>query len=166
MSESKTNTAQRRHGPMGGPGRGMMPGEKAKDFKGTVGKLLKYMGKFKVALIFVLLFAIGSTVFNIFGPKILGTATSELFAGLTAKIAGTGGIDFARLAQILLFLLGLYALASVFSFVQGWLMSGISQKMAYRMRRDISEKINRMPMKYFESRTVGEVLFPIRQFCL
>lgn len=158
MSESKTNTAQRRHGPMGGPGRGMMPGEKAKDFKGTVGKLLKYIGKFKVALIFVLLFAIGSTVFNIFGPKILGTATSELFAGLTAKIAGTGGIDFARLAQILLFLLGLYALASVFSFVQGWLMSGISQKMAYRMRRDISEKINRMPMKYFESRTVGEVL--------
>lgn len=102
MSEQTSHAAPRRRGPMGGPGRGMMPGEKAKDFKGTVGKLLKYMGKFKLALIFVMIFAIGSTVFNIFGPKILGTATSELFAGLTSKIAGTGGIDFARIAQILL----------------------------------------------------------------
>ncbi|WP_366448943.1 ABC transporter ATP-binding protein [uncultured Pseudoflavonifractor sp.] len=137
---------------------GMRGGEKAKDFKGTIGKLLAYMGRYKIGLFFVLLFAAGSTVFNIFGPKILGNATTELFNGLVAKINGTGGIDFGRIAQILLFLLGMYLIAAVFSSIQGWIMSGIAQKMAYRMRRDISEKINRMPMKYFESRTVGEVL--------
>ena len=157
MSETK-HTPPRR-GPMGGMGHGgMRPGEKAKDFKGTIGKLLAYMGRYKIGLFFVLLFAAGSTVFNIFGPKILGNATTELFNGLVAKINGTGGIDFGRLAQILLFLLGMYLIAAVFSSIQGWIMSGIAQKMAYRMRRDISEKINRMPMKYFESRTVGEVL--------
>ncbi|MEQ2442783.1 ABC transporter ATP-binding protein [Pseudoflavonifractor intestinihominis] len=144
---------------MGGMGHGgMRPGEKAKDFKGTIGKLLSYMGSYKIGLCFVLLFAAGSTVFNIFGPKILGNATTELFNGLVAKISGTGGIDFGRIAQILLFLLGMYLLAALFGSIQGWIMSGIAQKMAYRMRRDISEKINRMPMKYFESRTVGEVL--------
>ena len=157
MSETK-HTPPRR-GPMGGMGRGgMRGGEKAKDFKGTIGKLLSYMGRYKIGLFFVLLFAAGSTVFNIFGPKILGNATTELFNGLVAKINGTGGIDFGRIAQILLFLLGMYLIAAVFSSIQGWIMSGIAQKMAYRMRRDISEKINRMPMKYFESRTVGEVL--------
>ena len=157
MSETK-HTPPRR-GPMGGMGHGgMRPGEKAKDFKGTIGKLLAYMGRYKIGLFFVLLFAAGSTVFNIFGPKILGNATTELFNGLVAKINGTGGIDFGRIAQILLFLLGMYLIAAVFSSIQGWIMSGIAQKMAYRMRRDISEKINRMPMKYFESRTVGEVL--------
>lgn len=157
MSETK-HTPPRR-GPMGGMGHGgMRPGEKAKDFKGTIGKLLAYMGRYKIGLFFVLLFAAGSTVFNIFGPKILGNATTELFNGLLAKISGTGGIDFGRIAQILLFLLGMYLIAALFGSIQGWIMSGIAQKMAYRMRRDISEKINRMPMKYFESRTVGEVL--------
>ena len=157
MSETK-HTPPRR-GPMGGMGHGgMRPGEKAKDFKGTIGKLLAYMGRYKIGLFFVLLFAAGSTVFNIFGPKILGNATTELFNGLVAKISGTGGIDFGRIAQILLFLLGMYLISSLFGCIQGWIMSGIAQKMAYRMRRDISEKINRMPMKYFESRTVGEVL--------
>lgn len=141
-----------------GHGRGMIPGEKAKNFKGTIGRLLRYMGFFKIQLFFVLVFAVAATVFNIFAPKILGTATTEIFNGLVAKVGGTGGIDFSRLAQILIFLLVLYGLSSLFSLLQGWLMSGISQKMAYRMRRDISTKINRMPMKYFESRTVGEVL--------
>ena len=159
MSETKQTHTQPRRGPMGGMGHGgMRPGEKAKDFKGTIGKLLSYMGSYKIGLCFVLLFAAGSTVFNIFGPKILGNATTELFNGLVAKISGTGGIDFGRIAQILLFLLGMYLLAALFGSIQGWIMSGIAQKMAYRMRRDISEKINRMPMKYFESRTVGEVL--------
>ena len=156
MSETRQSHSAPRRGPMGHGG--MRGGEKAKDFKGTIGKLLAYMGRYKIGLFFVLLFAAGSTVFNIFGPKILGNATTELFNGLVAKINGTGGIDFGRIAQILLFLLGMYLIAAVFSSIQGWIMSGIAQKMAYRMRRDISEKINRMPMKYFESRTVGEVL--------
>ena len=156
MSETRQSHGASHRGPMGHGG--MRGGEKAKDFKGTIGKLLAYMGRYKIGLFFVLLFAAGSTVFNIFGPKILGNATTELFNGLVAKINGTGGIDFGRIAQILLFLLGMYLIAAVFSSIQGWIMSGIAQKMAYRMRRDISEKINRMPMKYFESRTVGEVL--------
>ena len=156
MSETRQSHGAPHRGPMGHGG--MRGGEKAKDFKGTIGKLLSYMGRYKIGLFFVLLFAAGSTVFNIFGPKILGNATTELFNGLVAKISGTGGIDFGRIAQILLFLLGMYLIAAVFSSIQGWIMSGIAQKMAYRMRRDISEKINRMPMKYFESRTVGEVL--------
>ena len=156
MSETRQSHGAPHRGPMGHGG--MRGGEKAKDFKGTIGKLLSYMGRYKIGLFFVLLFAAGSTVFNIFGPKILGNATTELFNGLVAKINGTGGIDFGRLGQILLFLLGMYLIAALFSSIQGWIMSGIAQKMAYRMRRDISEKINRMPMKYFESRTVGEVL--------
>ena len=145
------------HGPHG-PGGGMMPGEKAKDFKGTIGKLLVYMGGFKYAILAVMLFAAGSTVFNVVGPKILSKATTELFNGLMAKIAGTGGIDFGKIARILLFLLALYLCSATFSFIQGWIMTGVSQKLSYRFRKEISEKINRMPMKYFESRTVGEVL--------
>ena len=156
MSETRQSHGAPHRGPMGHGG--MRGSEKAKDFKGTIGKLLSYMGRYKIGLFFVLLFAAGSTVFNIFGPKILGNATTELFNGLVAKINGAGGIDFGRIAPILLFLLGMYLIAAVFSSIQGWIMSGIAQKMAYRMRRDISEKINRMPMKYFESRTVGEVL--------
>ena len=150
-------SARPMRGPMRG-GHGMMPGEKAKDFKGTTLRLMSYMGKFKFALIGVLLFAVGSTVFNVVGPKILGQATTELFNGLVAKVRGTGGIDFGTIGMILLLLLGLYCLSALFSFVQGWLMTGITQRLCYRMRRDISEKIHRMPMKYFESRTVGEVL--------
>lgn len=157
-NEKKYSSQPSRHGPMGGPGRGMMPGEKAKDFKGTIRKLFAYMGKYRIALVLVLLFAVGSTIFSVLGPKILGNATTELFNGLVAKISGTGAINFTRIAQILIFLLGMYLISALFGFVQGWIMSNISQKMAYRMRREISEKINRMPMKYFESKTVGEVL--------
>ncbi len=159
MSEHKTQNQPR--GPMGGHGpggRGMMPGEKAKDFKGTIGKLLKYMSRYWIALVFIILFAIGSAAFAVIGPKILGTATTEIFNGLVSKIGGTGGIDFTKIANILITVLCIYLASAIFAFVQGWLMTGISQKMAYGMRKDISLKINRMPMKYFESRTVGEVL--------
>lgn len=144
-------------GPMRG-GHGMMPGEKAKDFKGSTLRLLSYMEKFKFALIGVLLFAVGSTLFNVVGPKILGQATTELFSGLVAKVQGTGSINFGKIGTILLLLLGLYLLSALFSFIQGWIMTGVTQRLCYRLRRDISEKIHRMPMKYFESKTVGEVL--------
>lgn len=149
---------RRQRGPMGGPGRGMMPGEKAKDFKGSFKKLLAYIGKYKFAILVVVIFAAASTVFNVMGPKVMGHATTELAEGLMRKIGGTGGINFDKIAQILLLTLGLYVTSAVFTFVQGWIMTGVTQKICYRMRREISEKINRMPMKYFESRTYGEVL--------
>ncbi len=143
-------------GPMGhGPG---VPVEKAKDFKGTIGKILSYMGSYKPALIVVMIFAVASTVFNVIGPKILSRATTELFRGLMSKLSGGSGIDFTKIGRILVGLLCIYLCSALFSFIQGWIMTGISQKMTFRMRREISEKINRMPMKYFESRTVGEVL--------
>ena len=153
--------SEERRRPMRGPGpmgRGMMPGEKAKDFRGRVGKLLNYMGRYKIALVFVLIFAICGTAFNIVGPKILSKATTEIFNGLVSKLSGGDGIDFVKIGRILLILIGLYGVSACFSFVQGWLMTGISQKMCFRMRKEISEKINRMPLEYFESRTVGEVL--------
>lgn len=159
MSEQQNNVKKPpRRGPMGGPHGPMMPGEKAKDFKGTLKKLLAYMGRYKIAIVFVMIFAIGGTTFNIVGPKVLSRATTALFEGLMAKIGGTGGIDFARIAKILLFLLGLYVISALLSFIQGYIMTGVSQKLCYRFRREISEKINRMPMAYFESKTVGEVL--------
>ncbi|MEY8368638.1 ABC transporter ATP-binding protein [Anaerovoracaceae bacterium 42-11] len=136
----------------------MMGGEKAKDFKGSFKKLLAYIGRYKFAVLAVMIFAAVSTVFNVLGPKVMGRATTELAEGLMRKIGGTGGIDFDKILQILLITLGLYAASSVFTFVQGFIMSGITQKICYRMRKEISEKINRMPMKYFESRTYGEVL--------
>ena len=148
---------QRRPVRMHGPG-ARMGGEKAKDFKGTIKKLVKYMGSYWPAFVAVLFFAIGSTVFGIIGPKISGKATTELFNGLVAKVSGTGSINFEKIGQILLLLLGLYVLSAVLSFIQGLIMTGISQKLAYRFREEICSKINRMPMKYFESRTVGEVL--------
>ena len=149
-------TNRRGHGPMGhGPG---APGEKAKDFKGAVRKLLSYMSSYKPALLVVLIFAVASTVFHVVGPKILSRATTELFNGLMSKLSGGSGINFPRIGQILLFLFGIYVCSAVFSFVQGWIMTRISQELSFRMRREISEKINRMPMNYFESRTVGEVL--------
>ena len=141
----------RRHGPG-------MPAEKARDFKGTIGRLLAYSGRYKFALLGVLLFAVGSTVFSVVGPKLLGMATTTLFQGLVLKIQGTGGIDFGRIGAILIGLLALYGVSALFSFVQGWIMTGVSQQLCWRMRRDIIAKINRMPMRYFESRTVGEVL--------
>ncbi len=145
----------------GGPmGRGMRgPGEKAKDFKGTMRKLLKYINKFKVAILGVIIFAICSAAFSIIGPKILGRATTEIFNGLVSKVSGSGnGIDFTKIEEILLFLLGLYIVSAIFSFIQGIIMSGISQKICYNLRKDLSEKINRMPMKYFDTKTHGEVL--------
>lgn len=149
---------RRPRGPMGGPGGGMMPGEKPKNFKGSFKKLLAYIGKYKFALLIVIIFAAASTMFNVMGPKVMGRATTELAEGLMRKIGGTGGIDFSRIAEILLFTLALYLASALFTFVQGWIMSGVTQKICYRMRKEISEKINRMPMKYFESRTYGEVL--------
>ena len=116
------------------------------------------MGKYKMAVVFVMIIAACSTVFSVVGPKVLGKATTALASGLMAKVAGTGGIDFTYIGKILLFVLGLYLLSSVLSFLQGWIMTGITQKICYRMRKEITEKINRMPMKYFESRTYGEVL--------
>ena len=136
----------------------MMGGEKAKDFKGTIGKLFRYIGKYKAAVVVVAIFAIGSTVFNVVCPKVLGKATTALSEGIMNKIAGNGGIDFTYIGKILLFCLGLYVLSVAFSFVQGFIMTGVTQKVCYRMRREVSEKINRMPMSYFESRTYGEVL--------
>ena len=154
MSEQHNHAPRR--GPMGrGPG---VPGEKAKDFKGTLKKLLSHMNTFKLPLILVGLFAICSTVFNIVGPKVLSQATTEIFNGLVAKIQGTGSIDFGKIGQILISLLILYLISAAFSLLQGWLMSGVTQRTCYGLRKDISEKIHRMPMKYFESRTVGEVL--------
>ena len=148
-----------RRGPMGGHGHGpMMPGEKAKDFKGTLRKMLAFMGRFKVLLVVVFAFAIGSTIFNIVGPKVLSEATTELFNGIVAKIDGSGGIDYDRVAQILVFTLGLYVLSAACSFVQGWIMSYVSQRTCYLLRRGIAEKIDRMPFGYFERTSTGDTL--------
>ena len=143
---------------MGGPGRGMMPGEKPKDFKNSIGKLVRYLGRYWYAIVAVMIFAAVSTVFSVAGPKVMARATNALVEGLGKKIVGTGSIDFTYIAKVLLFTLGLYICSAVFSFIQGIIMTGITQKTCYRMRKEISEKINRMPMKYFESRTYGEVL--------
>lgn len=148
----------RRRGPMGGGPHGAMPGEKAKDFKGTMKKLMNYMGKYKIAIFFVIIFAIGGTIFNIVGPKILGKATTEIFTGLVGKISGGTGINFDKIAKILIGLLCLYVISAIFSFIQGYIMTGISQKMTYRLREEISGKINRMPMNYFDKMTHGEIL--------
>ena len=145
----------RRRGP-GGPR--MMAVEKAKDFKGSMAKLIRYMSKYKIRFVIMFVFAIAGTVFNIVGPKILGKATTELFNGLVAKIGGTGGIDFTKITQILLFALGLYVCSAIFSFIQGFIMTGISNDTTYSLRKDISKKINRLPLKYYESRTTGEIL--------
>ena len=145
----------RRRGPSGPR---MMAGEKARDFKGSMAKLIRYMSKYKIRFVVMFVFAIAGTVFNIVGPKILGKATTELFNGLVAKIGGTGGIDFTKIAQILLFTLGLYVCSSIFSFIQGFIMTGISNDVTYGLRKDISKKINRLPLKYYESRTTGEIL--------
>ena len=132
--------------------------EKAKDFKGAVKKLVNYLKRYKYRFLLMLIFAVGSTVFNIVGPKILGNATTELFSGLMEKIQGTGGIDFGKIGSILLWALSLYLVSALFSFVQGFVMTGISNDVTYSMRKEISQKINKLPMKYFESRTNGEIL--------
>ena len=140
------------------PRSGRMTTERAKDFKGSLLQLLRTMGKYKLSLIVVVVFAILSTIFNIAGPKILAKATTALATGWIAKLRGTGAIDFGYIGKILLILLGMYLLSSAFSFIQSWLMSGLSQKVCYDFRRQISEKIDRLPLAYFEKRTVGEVL--------
>ena len=156
MSENRELTQRpRRRGPMG---HGMQPGEKPKDLKKSVKKLMQYIAKYKISIFVVMLVAAFSTIFNVAGPKILGKATTALSEGLMKKIQGTGSIDFHKIGLILLIVLALYLASALFSFVQGWIMTGITQKVCYRLRREISEKINRMPMKYFESRTYGEVL--------
>ena len=141
----------RGHGPR-------MSNEKAKDFKGTMKKLMAYLSTYKIGIFFVIVFAIGSTIFNIVGPKILGKATTEIFKGLVRKVSGGAGIDFDKIAHIVLTLLCLYLASAVFSFVQGYIMTGVSQKLTYRLRKEISEKINRLPMNYFDKQTHGEVL--------
>ena len=152
--EHKQNNRPVRHG----PGAGFVPGEKAKNFKGTIKSLFHYIGAYHLALVLVALFAISSTVFNIFGPKILGNATTELSTGLMAQISGTGSIDCSAIGKILLTALGLYVISAILMFCQSFIMTGITQKICYRMRKEITEKIDRMPMKYFETRTYGEVL--------
>ncbi|MBD8953042.1 MAG: ABC transporter ATP-binding protein, partial [Subdoligranulum sp.] len=140
------------------PRPGRMTTERAKNFKGSLLQLLRALGKYKLSLVVVVAFAILSTIFNIAGPKVLAKATTALATGWIAKLRGTGGIDFGYIGKILLILLGMYLLSSAFSFIQGWLMSGLSQKVCYDFRRQISEKIDRLPLAYFEKRTVGEVL--------
>ena len=147
---------RRRRGP-GGGGFGA-PAEKAKDFKGTIKKLMSFAKTYTLQIAMVMVFAIGSTIFTIAGPKILGKATTELGKGLGRMIAGTGGINFHRIGVILGILLGMYAVSALFSFIQGWLMTGVSQKMCYNLRDAISKKLNRLPISYYESRNVGEIL--------
>ena len=154
MSETVNRRPHRPHG----PGARMMPGEKPKDLKGSLLRMLSFMGRFKAALIAVLVFAVGSTVFNIIGPKVLSEATTELFEGLSAKIAGTGGIDYHAIAAILATTLALYLASAACTFVQGWLMSSVSQRTCYQLRRQIAEKIDRMPLGYFERTSTGDVL--------
>ena len=159
MSENREYSKNRNMGRRGPGGHGgMMPGEKAKDFKGTTKKILSYIGRYKIAIVLVMICAVAGTVFNIVGPKVLSKATTEIFNGLVSKVSGGAGIDFHKIGVILLILLGLYCVSALFSFIQGFIMSGISQKLSFRMRKEISEKINRMPLAYFESKTVGEVL--------
>ncbi|MCQ2492318.1 MAG: ABC transporter ATP-binding protein/permease [Lachnospiraceae bacterium] len=138
-----------------GPG---APVEKAKDFKGTLKKLIEYLNQYHLGIIIVMIFTVGSTLFNIIGPKILGKATTEIYKGLVAKITGSGGIDFDRIGQIALILVGLYAISALFGYIQGYIMAGISQKVSYNLRKELSEKINRLPMNYYDKTTHGEVL--------
>jgi len=159
-SSSRTQAPRPRGGPMGGHGpMGMMgPVQKAKDFKGTLRKLISYLSPHKVVILVVLALAIGSTIFSIVGPKILGQATTKLFEGVLAQLAGTGGIDFTSIGRILLTVLALYLISSVLSYIQGWLMTDVSLRITYKLRQDIMSKINRMPFRYFDGTTHGEVL--------
>ncbi len=154
MHKSRSNKGK---GGMGGP-MGEMPIEKAKDFKGTLSKLINYIGRYKFSVFAVIILSIGSTVFNIVGPKQLGKAINEIFYGLQDKIKGTGGINFDAIKKVLLILLVLYAISSLLSFIQGWVMTTVSQKVCYRLRKELSKKINRLPMSYFDKNTHGEVL--------
>ncbi|MBE0067979.1 ABC transporter ATP-binding protein [Thermoanaerobacterium thermosaccharolyticum] len=148
--------AMRRHGPMGhGP---MVGGEKANDFKGTMKKLMSYLGDYKFSILFVIIFAAGSAALSIAGPKILSKAITKLYEGVMAKISGTGNIDFNYIGKIILILIGLYLLSSGFGYIQGWIMTNVAMKVTYKFRKDIMEKINRMPLKYFDGTNHGEIL--------
>ena len=148
---------QKKGARMGGHGP-MNPTEKAKDFKGTLKKIIKYLKTYKLSIFFVIIFAIASTVFSIYGPKILGKATTEIFNGIVSKITGTGSIDFSKIGSILAFLLCLYILSTMLSFIQGFIMNGVANKVSYRLRKEISIKINKLPMKFFDKKTHGEIL--------
>lgn len=151
--------SQNKRGPMGGPGHGPAVAEKANDFKGTTKKLIRdYLSKYKTAIIIVIIFSIGSTIFQVVGPKILGNATTEIFNGVISKLSGGAGINFGNILKILLTLLTLYLISALFSLIQGFTMTGVAQKLTYKLRNDIAEKINKLPMKYFDKRTNGEVL--------
>ena len=143
----------------GGPMGGMMKGDKARDFKGTTSRFLKYLGVYKLAILIVMIFAAASTIFNIIGPKVLGNATTKLFEGIMGQISGTGtGVDFVYIGNILLLMVGLYLLATLFAYIQGWIMADVTAKITYQFRKDIADKINRMPLKYFDGTNHGEVL--------
>ena len=161
MSNNQTTNKpprMRGHGPMGGGPGGRGPVEKAKDVKGTTKKLGQRLSSYKIAIIIVMIFAIGSTIFSIVGPKILGNATTEIYTGLMNKINRTGGIDFAKIGKIILFALGLYGVSALFSMIQSYIMAGVAQKVTYKIRNELTEKINKLPMKYFDKKTNGEVL--------
>lgn len=164
MSDTPQSSAPRRgpmrRGPMGGgPMGGFMPGQKARDFKGSMKKLINHLAVYKYRVFFVVIFAISSTAFSIYGPKKLGTATNELMKGIMGKIAGTGeGIDFNSIANIILFLVALYLISALLSYIQGWIMTGVTMKVTYNLRNDIAKKINRLPLSYFDKTSHGEVL--------
>ena len=159
QNQTKKQEHRPMRGPMGGAHGMMRGGEKARDFKGTMKRLLKVMSPYKTTIIIVFIFAIGSTVFSIVGPKLLGNATTKLFEGIVAQFSGTGsGVDFTYIGQILLLILGLYLLSALFNFIQGWLMAGVSNKLTYDFRQEISKKINRLPLSYFDHTSQGEVL--------
>jgi ATP-binding cassette, subfamily B, multidrug efflux pump len=150
---------QRSGGPIGGGPMQFMKGDKARDFKATMRKLIEYLGAYRIAIIFVMLLAAISTVFSIVGPKILGQATTKLFEGVMGQINGTGtGVDFVYIGNILLTLVGLYLLSALFGYVQGWIMAGLTAKITYRFRKDIADKVNRMPLRYFDGTNHGEIL--------
>ena len=157
---SQRTTNQQRRGPFGGPPPGLGGTvEKARDLKGTLSKLVKYLAPYKVSVIIVIIFAIASTIFSIIGPKILGKATTRLFEGIVSQLQGSGaGIDFKYIGNILLVILGLYIISAIFSYIQGWIMTGVSMKLTYNFRKEIAEKINRMPLRYFDGTNHGEVL--------
>lgn len=160
MQGPSSKPAERPHrGPFGGPPGMLRGGEKARDFKGTMSKLLKYLKPYRLSMLLVLIFAVASTIFSIVGPKIMGKATTRLFEGIVSVVSGTGtGIDFTYIGNILLFLIGLYIVSALFSYIQGWIITGVSQKMTYNFRKEIAEKINHLPLRYFDNTSQGEVL--------
>ncbi len=163
MSKTTSETRKPIQGPGSGHGPGsggvIIQGEKAKDFKGTFKKLVRYMGKYKFSLIVVMIFAIASTIFSIVGPKILGQATNTLFTGIMSKITGTGtGINFGNIENIILWLVGLYLISALFSYIQGYVMTGVSMKVTYNLRREIAAKIQKLPFQYYDKTSNGEVL--------